>query len=275
MCATVSLREIMMTQAPVRAMRGLAAALFLTVGACGQPTMAQSFQDFSDDVMLYVRDDATEHASIVLFDRLAADANTTPKRPVVALTLAFSEEAPKWDYRAAIDDKLGDILKGVPAQLAATHTEPQQGLRTYLLVTDAPAETIAALEKINPPAGVKVTARQLSAADLDVWRPTRLEFQTSQDDTVRKSLANSGDDGSKPRAVEFFFYKGDQVGLRTAAKAAGFQARKSDGEPEGSVLALLTAVDTKTLNILNSRFLDWSDRFHAEYDGWETEVAKK
>ncbi len=271
----VSAREIMMTHALVRTMRGLAAALFLTVGACSQPTMAQSFQDFSDDVMFYVRDDATDHPSIVLFDHGAADASTSLNRPVVSLTLTFSETAPNWDYRAAIDDKFADILKGVPAQLAATHTEPQQGLRTYLLVTDAPAKVIGALEKIDPPNGVKVTAQQVPDTELNAWRPTRLEVQTSQDDNLRRSLADAGDDGSKSRTVEFFFYKGDQPGLRAIAKTSGFDVRKSNGDPEGSVLTLRTPVDAKTLNILNSRFLDWSDRFQADYDGWETEVVKK
>jgi hypothetical protein len=193
----------------------------------------------------------------------------------VAFTLTFGEELGEWDYRAAIDDKFDDLLKGVPARLVATHTEPSQGQRTYLLATPKPAAVIAALAKVKPPAGVTVQAKTLPAASVDQWAPTRLEFQASRDDEIRRTLAKSGDDGSTPRNVDFFFYKGDQSALRAAATAAGFTARVTDSDPNGSVLSLTTPVNEAALNTLNTRFLDWSDRFKAEYDGWETELVKK
>jgi hypothetical protein len=268
-------REIMMTQALARTGRGLAAVLFLMLGACGQPAKAQAFKDFSDNVTLYVRDGQTDHASIVLYDPVGADENHASQNPIVAFTLTFGETAKTWDYRAAIDDKLAEFLKDAPARLVGTHTEPQQGERTYLLVTPEPAKVIAALRVIAPPAGIEATAKELPASSLAQWAPTPLEFQASSDDNVRRALEKQGDDGSKPRSVEFFFYKGDQVGLRAAAVAAGFTARKTDSDPNGSILSLTTPVDAATLDTLNTRFLDWSDRFKAEYDGWEAEVVKK
>jgi len=264
-----------MTHALVRTVRGLAASLCLTVGACGQPATAQSFRDFSDNLILYVRDGETDRPSIVIFDYDAAKANASSQLSVVALTLSFEDGAQPWDYRAAVDDRLGDLLKDTPAQLAVTHTEPQQRQRTYLLMTGAPDQVITALRPISPPAGVKITTQSLPAAALDQWQPTRMEVQGSKDDTVRQALAKHADDGTRPRTVDFFFYSGDQQGLRAAAKAAGFGVRKAEGDPDGSVLTLRTSVDAKTLNILNSRFIDWSDRFKTDYDGWETEVAKK
>lgn len=268
-------REIMMTQALARTGRGLAAVLFLSLAALGQPASAQAFKDFSDELTLYVRDGQTDHGSIVIYDHLGAEANRTAREPVVAFTLTYGEGAGGWDYRAVIDDKFGELLKNTPARLVATHTEPSQGQRTYLLATPKPDAVIAALAAVKPPAGVTAQAKALPAASIDQWAPTRLEFQTSRDDEVRRTLAKSDDDGSAPRNVDFFFYKGDQSALRVAATAAGFTARKSESDPNGSVLSLATPVNEAALNTLNIRFLDWSDRFKAEYDGWETELVKK
>jgi hypothetical protein len=246
----------------------------LALGACGQPATAQSFEDFGDDVMLYVRDGQGDHPSIVLYDSKAVQANAEPKNSIVELTLDFSSAKSRWDYRAAIDDKLGELLNGVPARLAATHTEPQQSSRSYLLVTSDPAKVAAALGGITPPSDITVSTRTLSAADLERWRPTPLEFQDSQDEQVRHSLAQHGDDGKTPRMVDFFFYSGDQTALRTAAKHEGFQTRDVAGDRSGTILSRSTAVDSKTLTALNSQFLDWSSRYGVDYDGWEAPVAK-
>jgi hypothetical protein len=271
----VSAREIMMTQALVRTGRGLAAVLLLALGACGQPAQAQTFQDFSDKVSLYVRDGQSDHPSIVLYDPVGGEEEQARGYPVVALVLTFSETAQPWDYRAAIDQNFPTLLGDASAHLVTTHTEPQQRRRTYLLTTSTPAKVIAALAMIVPPTGVAVTTHELPASSLAQWAPSRLEFQASGDDQVRRSLAKSGDDGAAPRNVEFFFYKGDQAGLRDAAVATGFTARKLTSDPNGSALSLKTAVDAATFDTLNTRFLDWSDRFKAEYDGWEAEAVKK
>ncbi|MDB5439961.1 MAG: hypothetical protein JWM33_2388 [Caulobacteraceae bacterium] len=271
----MSLREIMMKQHVGRMVRGLTCALFLALGACGQPATAQSFEDFGDDVLLYVRDGQSDHPSIVLYDAKAVQANAAAKHPVVELTLNFSEATERWDYRAAIDDRFDELLKGAPARLAATHTEPQQGRRSYLFVSAEPARVAAALEGIAPPSGITATSRTLKASELEVWGPTPLEFQDAQDERVRQSLAKHGDDGTKPRMVEFFFYGGDHAALRAAAKQQGFQTREAEGDRTGVILSRQTAVDSKTLAVLNGQFISWSNRFGAEYDGWETEVAKK
>lgn len=240
-----------------------------------QPATARSFEDFGDEVMLYVRDGQSDHPSIVLYDAKAAQANVKTKRPLVELTLDFSSATESWDYRAAVDDRLGELLKGAPAKLAVTHTEPQQGRRSYLLVTAEPARVAAALDRITPPLGIAVTTNTLAASALEAWRPTPLEFQDAQDERVRLSLAEHGDDGATPRLVDFFFYGGDQDALRVAAMQRDFQTRSAEGDRPGVVLSRRTSVDSKTLNSLNTQFLDWSSRFHVEYDGWETEVVKK
>jgi hypothetical protein len=257
-----------------RAARGIACAALLALGACGQPATAQSFEDFSDDVMLYVRDGQSDHPSIVLYDSKAVQANAETHNAIVELTLDFSSATSRWDYRAAIDDKLGELLKGVTARLAATHTEPQQSRRSYLLITSNPAKVAAALGGITPPAGITIATRTLNVSDLEIWRPTPLEFQDSQDEQVRHSLAQHGDDGKKPRIVDFFFYGGDQTALRTAAKRQGFHTRGVEGERTGTILSRSTAVDSKTLTAFNSQFLEWSSRYRVDYDGWEAPVAK-
>jgi hypothetical protein len=193
----------------------------------------------------------------------------------VELTLDFSAATERWDYRAAIDERFDELLKGAPARLAATHTEPQQGRRSYLLVSADPGRVTAALEGITPPSGVTATSRTLQASELEVWGPTPSEFQDAQDERVRQALAKSGDDGTKPRMVDFFFYGGDQAALRVVARQQGFDTRKAEGDRDGVILSRRTAVDSKTLTILNTQFISWSNRFGAEYDGWETEVAKK
>ncbi len=269
------LRETMMTGAVRRIARTFACALLLAIGVCGRPAIAGSFEDFSDDLLLFVRDGQGDHASIVVYDPKAADANVRAKRPVVELRLDFGSAAEPWDYRAAVDDRFAELLKGVTARLAATHTEPQQGRRSYLLVSAEPAKVLAALEGIKQPAGVTVAARTLAAADLEAWRPTPLEFQDSQDERVRLSLEEQGDDGTTPRMVEFFFYGGDRAALRAAANEQGFQTRKAEGARDGIILSRKTAVDSKTLAPLNNQFLGWSSRFGAEYDGWETEVVRR
>lgn len=263
-----------MTRPIGRAARGIACAALLALGACGQPATAQSFEDFSDDVMLYVRDGQSDHPSIVLYDSKAVQANAEAKDAVVELTLDFSSATSRWDYRAAIDDKLGELLKGVPARLAATHTEPQQSRRSYLLVTSNPTKVADALGVITPPAGITIATRTLSAPDLEIWRPTPLEFQDSQDEQVRHSLAQHGDDGKRPRLVDFFFYGGDQAALRAAAKHQGFQAREVAGDRTGTILSRSTAVNSETLTALNNQFLEWSSRYGVDYDGWEAPVAK-
>lgn len=257
-----------------RVARSIACAALLALGACGQPATAQSFEDLSDDVLLYVRDGQSDHPSIVLYDSKATQANAEVKNAIVELTLDFSSATSRWDYRAAIDDKLGELLQGVPARLAATHTEPQQSRRSYLLVTSNPAKVAAALGGITPPPGITIATRTLNASDLESWRPTPLEFQDSEDEQVRHSLAQHGDDGKRPRTVDFFFYGGDQTALRTAAKHQGFQTREVAGDRTGTILSRSTAVDSKTLTALNSQFLEWSSRYGVDYDGWEAPVAK-
>lgn len=264
-----------MTGTPVRLTRRLACALFGALAACGRPAIAQSFEDFSDDVVLYVRDGQSDQVSIVVYDRGAVDANVRAKRPVVELTLHFGSMAENWDYRADVDDRFAELLKGVPAKLAATHTEPRKGRRSYLFVSPEPSKVTAALASVKPPIGATAAVRTLGAADLEAWRPTPLEFQTSQDDNVRRALTEHGDNGTTPRGVEFFFYGGDQAALRAAARQAGFQVRAAKGDRTGTILSRKTAVDVGSLTALNIQFLAWSSRFQAEYDGWETEVVKK
>lgn len=254
--------------------RGIA-SLVLALGAGLQPATARSFEDLSDDVMLYVRDGQSDHPSIVLYDAKADQANVKAKRPLAELTLDFGSATASWDFRAAVDDRLGELLNGTPAKLAVIHTEPQQGRRSYLLVTAEPARVAAALDRIKPPAGIAAATHTLAASELEAWRPTPLEFQDAQDEKVRRSLAEQGDDGATPRLVDFFFYGGDQTALRVAAMQRDFQTRKAEGDRPGIVLSRRTSVDSKTLNSLNSQFLDWTSRFHVEYDGWETEVVKK
>jgi hypothetical protein len=205
---------LLMSQTFGRALRGISCALFLVLGACGQPATAQSFEDFSDDVLLYVRNGQSDHPSIVLYDPKAVQANAQAKQPVVELTLDFSAATERWDYRAAIDERFDELLKGAPARLAATHTEPQQGRRSYLLVSADHGRVTAALEGITPPSDVTATSRTLQASELEAWGPTPSEFQDAQDERVRQALAKSGDDGTKPRMVDFFFYSGDQPSLR-------------------------------------------------------------
>lgn len=254
---------------------GVVCALSVAFAACGRPATAQSFENFSDDLGLYVRDSQSEQVSIVVYDRGAVDANARARRPVVELTLHFGSMAGNWDYQADVDDRLDELLKGVPAKLAATHTEPRQGRRSYLIVSPEPSKVAAALAGLKPPAGATADVRTLDAAALETWRPTPLEFQTSQDDNVRRAIAEHGDDGTTPRGVEFFFYGGDQPALRAAATEAGFQARRAEGDRTGTILSRKTAVDVETLTELNVLFIAWSSRFQAEYDGWETEVVKK
>lgn len=264
-----------MTGSAGRVVQRLACALSLSIGLWGPPATAQSFEDFGDDVLLYVRDGQSDRVSIVVYDLEAADANVQARRPVVELALDFGSTTDRWDYRVDVDDRLAELLEGVPAKLAVTHTEPRQGRRSYLLVSAEPAKVVAALEGVKPPSGITAAVRTLAASDLEAWRPTPLEFQDAQDERVRSSLAQHGDDGTTPRTVEFFFHGGDRAALRAAAKQQGFQTRKAEGGRAGLVLARRTAVDSKTLTDLNTQFLAWSSLFGVEYDGWETEVIRQ
>jgi hypothetical protein len=255
-------------------MRGIASLAFALLAGI-QPAAARSFEDFGDDVMLYVRDGQSDRPSIVLYDPKAAEANVKAKRPVVELTLDFASATERWDYRAAVDDRLGELLKGMSARLVVTHTEPKQGRRSYLIVTAEPARVAAVLDRITPPTGIAAATRTLPASELETWRPTPLEFQDAQDEQVRSALAEQGDDGTTPRMVDFFFYGGDLAALRAAAIQMDFETRKAEGNRPGIVLSRRSSVDSKTLNTLNIQFLDWSSRFRVEYDGWETELARK
>jgi ubiquitin len=257
-----------------KVLRGVPFAVFLLLMVLGHPTKAQSFEDFSDDVLLYVRDGQSDHPSIVLYDAKAIQANANARRPVVEFTLDFSGATERWDFRAVIDDRFDELLKAAPARLAVTHTEPKQGRRTYLLVSSDPDRVVAALKTIVPPPGITATYRTLTTSELEAWAPTPLEFQDAQDQRVREALAEQGDDGTKPRLVEFFFYGGDLAALRDAAKQQGFQMRETRGR-RGVILSRQTAVDSRILTVWNALFIDWSSRFGVECDGWETELAKK
>ena len=82
---------------------------------------------------------------------------------------AFTSEENTCFYSRARHDRFDELLKGAPARLVATHTEPQQGRRSYLLVSADPGRVTAALEGITPPAGITATSRTLKASELEVW----------------------------------------------------------------------------------------------------------
>jgi hypothetical protein len=91
------------------------------------------------------------------------------------------------------------------------------------------------------------------------------------DAAIRAALAQHGDDGSKPRHTLFYFYDGDQDGLREAASAKGFSVTPVKSG-SGSVLEATISVDEASFEPINQQMSAWAEQFGAEYDGWETAV---
>ena len=102
--------------------------------------------------------------------------------------------------------------------------------------------------------------------------------QAEANNSVRAQLAEEGDDGRTPRAVEHWAYpvsskSGSTSQLRKLLKNLGFHV--DDANNGGLRFSHVTAVAGTDFDALTTRLTNLMIENGWEYDGWETVVVRK
>lgn len=115
--------------------------------------------------------------------------------------------------------------------------------------------------------------------ELEIYRqfvtPTKLDRQFDGDQAVISNLESHGDDGSKPRKVDFWFY-GERNSLDKLVKRLAADDFDTDhwlDDPLGVVLTKVSPVDFLTFRQITPLLVETSLDCDVDYDGWETLVV--
>jgi hypothetical protein len=162
-------------------------------------------------------------------------------------------------------------------RIVATRTG-QQLRSVWLCGSKAMASKVQ--EAVDAIKSLHATFKPAGPADIRALHPTVLETQLAYNFQIFEHLSRQGDDLSVPRKTSHFIYGHTSTSrplIEARLKTLGFQLdpNRPDINPKALVFFRFAPLDLDALDSDVRTLSKLCTEFGCDYDGWETEVAKR